>query len=61
MFLFKSLHQIKFCKQELIHSWFVFTARTEQTSDDLVQNFMSKMKCFSVIDKFVITPRTKGA
>ncbi|XP_060744813.1 apolipoprotein M [Tachysurus vachellii] len=35
-------------------------ARTEKTPDDLVQNFMSKMECFSVIDKFVITPRTKA-
>ncbi|KAK3531232.1 hypothetical protein QTP70_015238, partial [Hemibagrus guttatus] len=34
-------------------------ARTEQTSDDLVKSFESKMKCFGVIDKFLIAPRTK--
>ncbi|KAG7321693.1 hypothetical protein KOW79_014551 [Hemibagrus wyckioides] len=33
-------------------------ARNEST-EDLVNNFKAKMKCFSLIDKFSITPRTK--
>ncbi|KAI5099136.1 lymphotoxin alpha [Silurus meridionalis] len=35
-------------------------ARSENTSDDLVNKFKSKMKCGDIIDKFVISPRTKG-
>ncbi|TSN03399.1 hypothetical protein Baya_8535 [Bagarius yarrelli] len=35
-------------------------ARSEQLSEDLVQNFKSKINCFDVIDQFVISPRTKG-
>ncbi|KAF7700244.1 apolipoprotein M [Silurus meridionalis] len=34
-------------------------ARSENTSDDLVNKFKSKMKCGDIIDKFVISPRTK--
>lgn len=52
---------IKFCMQGLKHTWFVFTARTEQASADLIKNFKSKMECFHVIDRFMISPRTKGA
>lgn len=47
--------------QGLKHSFFVFTARTENTTANLVENFKSKMECFYIIDRFIISPRTKGA
>ncbi|XP_060754138.1 apolipoprotein M isoform X1 [Neoarius graeffei] len=34
-------------------------ARSENLSDSLVKNFQSKLGCFYVIDKFIISPRTK--
>ncbi|XP_053503720.1 apolipoprotein M [Ictalurus furcatus] len=34
-------------------------ARDENTPADLVKNFQSKMECFIIIDRFILSPRTK--
>ncbi|XP_076833310.1 uncharacterized protein LOC143478227 [Brachyhypopomus gauderio] len=38
---------------------FLLFARTEEVSDEVVENFKEKIGCFSVFNEFLIAPRTK--
>lgn len=61
MYVYLQIIASKLSMQRLKDSWFVFTARTEEAPAEMMEKFKSKMECSYVIDKFLLSPRTKGA